>query len=292
MQGRPPPTHSGRLSSEKGQSLVSLLVELVISVVVFGSIIGVFFNTSKKTMDHQLMSRAQEDATSLIDLMSFELRLIGSGMPLGQANFQIADATLGDAPLPILTSATANQLTVRYNENGSNTVTTGVFTPAAASLLFTVLSTSGFSVGDTIYLSNFPTNGTFGLKGTIQAKTANSLTINNNYVASAGASFPIGTLVSKVSTVIYNSTQTGITKSINGGTATILAPKSSFSLQYLDKAGAALVLPLTDAAIKDNLTSLRLTVNVNGEKELSTGKIYTATVIQDITLRNLIISRY
>ena len=271
---------------------MGLVVSLFIgSVVLLGAIKG-FTTTSRLSFDQKMMERAQEQARILTDMIAFDLRMAGSGMPIGQTSFLPTDALLGDAPLPILTSATSTNLTYRLNENGQNATLTADWTPAAGSLTFSVNTAADLEAGDTIYVTNMPSGGTHGLKGVVASVTATTVTITSAYTASAGAVFKMGNLVERVTTVVLDSPAdgSGITRNAELG-AVKLAPNSSLTLSYLDAAGAALVLPLTAAVIQQNLTAIRVNVNVVSPKPLSSGQYYTASAQTTVALRNLIYNR-
>lgn len=224
--------------------------------------------------------------------MTFDVRMMGSGMPFAQANFQISGTGLGTAPLPLLTTADNSSFTFRRNPLGNITQLTANFLPAAGSLTMNVASTADLAVGDVIYINDFIESGTGGLRGTIASKTATSITLNNSYVTSAATTFKAGSLVERVQDISYVSSNTwsGITRN-DGSGVVVLGRNSTFSISYYDKAGTLLTLPLTEAAIRDNLTSVQLTVSVRSTRKLRDGSLYTAQMHQRVGLRNLYLTR-
>lgn len=71
----------------------------------------------------------------------------------------------------------------------------------------------------------------------------------------------------------------------------LLAPDSNFSLQYIMSNGTVIAPPLTDIEVANSISAVILQVNVQGERDLVTGEAYTASLQQQIALRNLILNR-
>jgi len=279
-----------RGSQEQGFSLIEALVTLLITAVISLMMVVEFLDTGKRGYDHQLGSRVNEQTRTLLDYIAYDVRMLGAGLPLGQTGFDIGDATLGDAPLPVLLTSNATTLIMRANEKGVHSVLTSNFTPSAGSSTFNVFDASDLGIGDTVYISDMPTGGSSGLMGTVRSLSGNAVTLNLAMTYAAGASFKPGASVNRITTITYANTADGITRDGLGG-LNLLQSNSSFTIEYLDAAGAALALPLTAAAVKDQLTSVRLNVTVTDEKVFSSGQPATATASQVISLRNLILMR-
>lgn len=279
------------VSSERGETLISALVSLALVTAIFSATVAGFLDSSKRSLDHESVTRAQEESKTLLDLMAFDLRMLGSGLPLGQDNFLIDDLTLGTASLPVMLDASASFVNFRLNERGTSTVLTADFDTTATNS-FSVFSDSGFSVGDTIYVSDMPVGGSAGLQGVVTAVGSNVISIDAGFVATPGIQFSEGSVVEPVTLISYNSPNdwSGIQRATDNGTI-VMAPNSTFSLTYHDRNGAQLLLPLTEAIIADDLAGITLTVNVRGQHLLKDGSIFTATAQQTIALRNLNISR-
>lgn len=277
---------------ERGSSLVEMLVNCGIVSIVLASVVAMFTSTSRSNFDERLIQKANEEARILLDILAFDIRMAGSGMPMGQALFSPTDAALGTAPLPVLLTSTNSTLRLRLNENGRDTMLTATYTPSAASLSFTVVSAADIGVGDTIYICDFTQGGTSGLRGSVTAINGTTVTIAAGYVASAGASFASGSVVSRVTDVVFDSpvSWSGITRDIGGGPV-LLAPNSLVTFTYYDSAGALLTPPLTAAQIKDNLAAIDVVVSVRSGVPLRNGNVYTATSTHRVTLRNLILTR-
>ena len=281
-----------QFSDERGETLVSLLVSMALSAVVMAGAVINFSDAWRRSADLRMMAQTQTEARIALDLLAYDFRMLGSGMPLGQSGFQIDDVTLGAAALPVFTSATASTIAFRLNETGSGTVLSADYTPSASALTASVLSTSSFLPGDTVYLNNVTTGGTGGMQGVLSRLTATSLTFNSGFAATPTTTFKAGSIVERVSLITYASPSSGSGITRNTGTgATLLAPRSSFTLKYLTSSGAALTLPLTAATIKNTLAAIQLQVSVKSSRTLLSGKLYTTTSQQTVALRNLNMSR-
>lgn len=284
---------------------MGLLVTMGVSMTLLAAATASFFTISRRSLDHLTMATAQERAKSVLSLIAFDLRMVGSGMPLGQAAFTIADATLGDAPLPILTSSTRSRIVYRINENGATTVLYGAeFKPSAALRSFRVFSAKDLEVGDTIYISNMlpgagkdspNIGGIHGLRGKIASIAAGAqptITIDSSFKTSTGAGFREGSTVERVTDVILDSplSGSGITRNPETG-AVALAPRSTFTATYLDGNGNSLIPPLSATTIANQLSAIRITVQVTSDRPLLDGAPYVATATETVALRNLNVSR-
>lgn len=327
---------------ESGSTLLELLVSLGIVSLMLGAVVDSITRTSTQARDNEVILRANEVARAILDTMVFDIRLVGAGMPMGQAAFPMesytpvappglqwssttsatAQVRLGDAAWPILPGSDATHIYLRLNERGVETVLANDYDPAAG-LTFSVLDTSDFVANDIIYISDRRENGCGGLRGLITSVGSGTITISG----SSGPNYPSGTIfgagssVNRVSTVSYVSTggANGIQMAISDYDPTLrtLYPNSSFSLVYRNRTtGAAMTMPTTSnnlcnflppvpasggigsdtcgaaSANTDitDLASIVVTVNVNGSRPLSDGTTYTASVTQEVSLRNFLIS--
>ncbi|MFN8392340.1 MAG: hypothetical protein U0136_18750 [Bdellovibrionota bacterium] len=277
--------------NEKGAGVLELLVSFLLGLILLASALVSYFESSYRAFDLQLVSQTRERAKGVLDMMAFELRMMGAGMPLGQSNFQISGTGLGTAPLPILTSASATSVTFRRNEKGVSTVLTADYLPAAATLTMTVASAADFAVGDTVYVSDISVGGTGGLRGTVTGKSSTTITISSSYIATPATTFKQGSLVERVSSITYDNIAGGGISRDSGGGAITVAPKVSYSLKYYDSAGTELTVPMTEATIRDSLSAVDVTVTADSLKKKKDGTIYTAQLQQRVGLRNLYLSR-
>lgn len=279
-------------SNEKGVFLVDVLTALTISGLMMLSLAFTYLNATRSYHDQNIRIETQQRANGLLDSLLNEFKIIGSGMPLNQNNFLISDASLGDASMPILTSASASLINYRYNKDAKNSVLSTSYTPSPADLSFNVIDGSIFSVGDTIYLSNFTRAGEDGMLAEITSISSNTIGVDSSFTASTAAVFEEGSSVSLVETVIYDSPSdwSGITRDSGAGEMIIL-PQSKFILSYHDIDRNTLSLPLSRNDIANNLAMIHLSVQAQSDRKLKDGSNYLATAEQDIILRNLVLSR-
>jgi hypothetical protein len=282
--------HQRLSSQERGASILSLLVNLLLMGLIFGASLTHFFETSRRAYDHEIIASTQERARAILDLMSFEIRMAGSGMPLGQPAFMTAG--FSENALPLLPASTHQSLTIKLNESGRNAVIENSFSPSFNSLTFNVTSAEDLEAGDTIYISNMIVGGVGAMRATVSSVSGNAVTISAAYDISANTSFPAGSTVDRVSKLVFNSPPdwSGITRDAELG-AVVVAPKSRFMLSYLNASGGQVSLPLTEAKILNEVSSLILTVMVKSDRPLKRGEHYLAQTQQVVALRNLIINR-
>lgn len=278
-------------ASQAGSTVFEFLTVVLLSSFVFSAAVKDFMGATRHGADNKMMLEAHQEAVNIADLMAFDLRMLGAGVPFYQGSFSMEDATVGASALPLLLSSDGSAISFRLNEKGTVAVLMAQFDPAAG-LTMSLDSTAGFETGDSIYLTNSTVARSDGLAGTVVSVSGNTITLNAGYTASAGAVFPAGSLAQPVTTVTYTSPAdgSGITRQ-GKSAATLISPRSSFSLEYRDGSGAALSLPLSSAALADNLTSIRLSVSVNSARAMQNGSVYQAQASHTIALRNLILSR-
>lgn len=274
---------------QSGETLIGFLSAVLITSLMLAGAVTALAGYSKATVDHRFISEANDTARTVADLMSFELRFAGSGIPFQQNNFLMTNLALNGAPLPILTSATATSITFRMNSKGVMGFSTAQFNPASQNTI-SIVSNPGIVAGDTIYLSDLPAGGTYGLQGTVQSVTSTTVTLNAGSTYTAGALFGAGSSIEPVQTITYTSSTNGIRRTV-GSQITTLSSNGSFTLQYLNTAGAALALPLTEANIASSLASLDLTISIPSTRNLSSGAAYTASLPTRIALRELNVYR-
>lgn len=277
------------MKNQRGDTLIGFMAAALITSIVLASAVTSLLSFSKNSENNKLISETNDRARTVIDLMSYELRFMGAGVPFQQTNFLMSNGMLGSAPFPILTTSTNTAITFRVNSRGRVGHLTGSFNPAIQNS-FMILSNTGISAGDTVYLSDLAAGGSNGLQGTVQSAVGNMVTLSAGSVYAPGATFAAGSTVQPVQTITYNSAAGGITRT-QGATVSTLAAGSSFTAQYYDTAGVVMVLPLTAATIGSNLASISLTVTVPSSRTLSTGALYTASLTTRIALRELNVYR-
>lgn len=277
---------------QRGFSLVELLMALVLSSIFLASVTSEFLFSSRRTYDQRLIAETQDLTRALLDMLVFDLRMTGAGMPLSQSEFSDIGVGVGAQSLPILLNSTSSHITIRLNENGHSTLLTAAYVPSGFNLSFSVLSVAEFAEDDIIYLSNLYNGRSGALVGSIGQITGQTITLNSGYAASTGVSFASGATVHKVRTVSLQSPNdlSGITRD-NGSGPIVLAPRSTFSITYLNQTGTAMALPLTQVAVVNDLTGLRVDVSVTSKAPLEDGTNYTAQASQFVALNNLIFNQ-
>jgi Tfp pilus assembly protein PilW len=276
------------LSDERGESLVGMLVAMLISGIVLSASASFFINCLHHSSDIRSFTRAQITASSLLDLMSFELRMLGSGMPLAQAGFSYQDPAIGELALPLLLSASATEMTFRLNETGASAILTSDFLPSSGSHTVSVDSTEGFSPGDSVYLSSFSAGGTHGLRGVVQSTSASTIQLSN-LSTTQDARFPASSLIQPVSEITYTHSSNGVIRTTAHGVTT-QSDHTSFELTYLDRSGQPIALPLSATTIRDSLAGISVLVRVQSSSRFG-GAASVTEAQQTIALRNLILSR-
>jgi type II secretory pathway pseudopilin PulG len=277
---------------ELGLTMVELLIGfLIVSILISGALLS-FRDSTSRASDNEVISSAEEKAREILDMIAFDLRTVGSGMPLGQSDFAPGGTGLGPAPLPVLLESTSASIVFRINPNGRDTFVTGDFTPAITSLAVAVHDASFLSNGDTIYINDATVGGTQGLQGTVSNISGNTVTIDSSYIASPAAVFEEGSILTRSETISYesNSTDKSIRRIDDAGEV-VIGEDAEFIAFYVDTHGAVLGLPLTDAMVADELSGIRVVVSVDGERPLSSGSEYVAVAQQVVTLRNLHVAR-
>ena len=68
---------------ERGFTLLEMLVSLGLMGLIFAGVLSFFMDTTRRARDAAIVAETQDQARSLGDLMSFELRMAGAGMPPG-----------------------------------------------------------------------------------------------------------------------------------------------------------------------------------------------------------------
>lgn len=279
-------------SPQSGSILLDALISLLLGAVVIGSAAASFSNVWARSTELRMKAQVHTEARLLLDMLAFDLRMAGTGLPLGQTAFTSTLASLGQQELPIAVGANGSTFTVQLNELGTSTVVASSFAPSASNRIIQTTSTTGFAVGDTIYLSDMPSRGTNGLRGTIEAITPSSIRITSSYASSTTGSFPAGSSVEPVTKVTYANSAAGITRDQGSGPV-LLAPSSSFSITYLDSSGTALTTPLSTQAITDSLGAVRLQVSLQLSSNSSgtSTQTFSATSSQTVALRNVNLNR-
>lgn len=269
----------------RGETIASFLVGVLVSAVLLSAAVSGLTTFSRSSNDHRQVSDTEIAARKILDEMSYELRLAGGGIPFYLSNFQIGDSTLGNSPLPILTSASQTEISFRINQRGRVGVLSSQFDPSTSQNI-SLVDATGFSVGQSIYLTSVAPNSPNGLHGIIQSVVGSIVTIQANPVYSAGAIFQPGTLAQPVNLITYRSDESGISR-IDGENVYSLSANSSFSLEYLGNDSTALSLPLNETMIRTLLSSIRVTVTTESNLPMTGGNTRSAQLDSRVSLRGL-----
>lgn len=172
----------------RGETIISFLVGVMISAIALGAAVTGLTTFSRASNDHRQISDTEVIARKILDQMSYEIRLTGGGVPFHLAGFQIGDATLGDSPLPILTSSSATEITFKINQRGRVGMLSTEYDPSAG-VSFTVVDITGFAQGQEVYITSVDPSNPDGLHGTIQSIAGSVITLEENPVYTVGAVF-------------------------------------------------------------------------------------------------------
>ena len=277
-------------SSGHGFTLIELLASLALSGILFASAFGFFADVSWRARDTGIHLSTWKEATHVTTLIASEIRLAGAGVPISQTDFTPGTAGLGDKPLGILTTSTASRLTFRTARGGILRTVMSDYAPTTTNLVVTLNSTIGISAGDEIYLSNLSRGGSGALWGTITAVTSTQVTIRNDFIRSSSATFAAGSSLQVVDTLTYENQNrlSGITRTDNA-TSLVIASNADLRFEYLDRNLTPLPLPLTDSAVQNQLTAIRLTLSLGARQKMKLKQSYSTSITHLVALRNLLI---
>jgi prepilin-type N-terminal cleavage/methylation domain-containing protein len=277
---------------QRGFSLVELLVAFLMAGIILAGVSRTFIGSARRSYDSTVIAETEAQGRALLDQLSFDIRMAGSGMPLGQTGFLIGGAGLGDAPLPILTTAAVDEITLRLNETGRSQLLDVEYTPGMADTDFTIVNNENLAAGDLIYLSNMPQGKTDGMSAVVDSIAGNTVNVVPGFVTTPGAIFPAGSTVTKVTQLRYNSAGgfAGVFRDDGSGPVSIAA-NADFTLTYLDGAGATMGLPLAEPAISADLAAIDIAVQMQSARQLRDGTNYIANARQRVALRNLNLNR-
>jgi hypothetical protein len=278
--------------SQRGTVLLDTLMSILVGAIVIGSAVSTFSNMWARSTELRLKTQLHTEARLILDLLAFDLRMTGSGLPLGQTAFRASDPAISQAALPVLPGASASSVTVQLNEMGTSSVISSLFDPSAGDRAIQTNSTSGFAVGDTIYLSDMPKGGSNGLRATVQGISSGTITIAPDYIIGTSAPFPAGSNIEPVKQVTYSNSASGITREA-GSTTALLAPHSTVTLTYLDSSGSPLPTPLTATSISELLSAVVIHVTLRSAAidTPDSQQGFTSTTSQTVALRNVNLNR-
>jgi type II secretory pathway pseudopilin PulG len=283
----------GATCSQRGYTLIELLVTTLISMVFVLGLAQLFSNIVKRSYDQKVRIATVLQAQAILQTIGSELRILGNGVPFEQSEFKIGHEGLSDPtksePI-IVATATNHHIEFRLNETGDVFVLTQDFDTALTDRTIYLTDVSSLQANDPIYLSNGVRALHDGLYGEVESVNTgtNSITLKAGYVASPGAKFPTGSTCEEVPIVTYDSPadNSGITRDSGYGPVA-LGAKSAMTLTYLDADGNTVPLNLDVTKLTNSLRAIRVTITNTSSNRLIGGNYYTTTVEQVFALRNL-----
>lgn len=287
-----------------GFTVIEILVSILIMSIIILATFKTFTDMSANSHDLNIREVAHDNTESLLTSIGSELRMIGNGIPFDQANFRISSILEDNSQLEVLQdssnnypsypilidTATNDYIEFRLNETGNIYFLTANFDPTST-LTISLNTTVGLFSGDSIYLSNSLRQQDDGMMATIDSvnSATNEVTIDSEYYRSIGAIFEKGCSLEPVALISLKNQGNKIIRNSGFGDI-VLANNSNFTLNYLDKAGNILTLPLTANDLLSNLGSVELIVTTTStkiQKILSTpGSVHTLTKSHIFGLRS------
>jgi hypothetical protein len=276
---------------QAGFILLDALMSLFLGAIVLGTALASFSSIWSRSNELRFKAELYSEARLMLDMLAFDIRMSGAGMPLGQSEFSSSIPEIGEVALPILPDSGSSKISFRVNELGLSTTLAAPFSPNGGARTLAVESTAEFSPGDTIYVSNMTAGGTSGLRGTISSLGVNTILLNSTVTTSQEALFPSGSTVEPVKQLVYQQSSDGITRD-DGSGSVLLAPHSTLLLSYLDVRGNALHMPLNAAAIESSLGAIRIQIELRNSSAASAGgSSYSTVTTQTVALRNINLNR-
>ena len=314
------------MHNERGLTIVEVLMSLAISMAIFAAVSYQFAYISRTNRDSQIKVVADRQARTLVNLIGFDIRFTGNGIPFDQPDFEIleghaalsSNAGMTDASDVIepikLSTIDDDNITLRINESGTMyMITTGGGITPASDLSMTLASAEGIEEDDMLYITNGSVANNDGFYGVVDSvDTGSGEVVFGSYVSSAGAVFPDGSLVAKVKEITYTNTTVAyngenvpaITRTVSkangaGAVTNLLARNATFSLRYLDYSGNPITLgasspKMTKNQLADELAMIEVTVTVYGRKPLSVDNdengvadVFSTSLTQVFSVRNL-----
>ena len=276
---------------QSGFTLLELLITLLLSSILFLMASSQYAMVTRNAVDNRVESTTKEMVQIILDQIAFDVSMTGAGMPLGQTDFKMSDAGIGEEALPILLDSDNTQLSIRIPARGRKTLLTSTMT-VGASMYFNVADASDFDTNDIVYLNNAGGGGEQGLYAEIASIAGNQITLDAGTVEPyiAGTSFPTGTMVSPVRTVSYFIDADGdLIRSDNVNGDVPLAPLSNLSFTYYAEDGSEITTSLNQTNVANSLASIDIEVEVELPERDGTTEVFSAT--KRVPLLNMINAR-
>jgi Tfp pilus assembly protein PilW len=225
------------LLDERGFSLADLLVSIVVLGLIMGAILTVQVTGGTIFAASENKAAAQQAGRTAM-LIDEDLRLIGFGVPPTAA---------------AVTAATGTSITFLADLQGASTALAAAASVGDTTL--TVASTTGITVGNTIYLIN----GNQSESKTVSATTATTITVG----AGLTYAYAPGTQVGRPLTVVYSFAGSTLTKDAGDGTGpqTLGTGLSSVSFTYYDSTNTVTTAVSAIRAIQVTTTATSTTAS-------------------------------
>lgn len=227
-----------------GFTLPELLVALTIGLVLIAAIYGTYNFQNRVSLEQDREMEAGQNARNGMDILSRDLRMLGTGVPSG---------------VDKITVATNLSLTFLFNMDNITAQLTSQAASGTATL--TVDSSSNFKAGQTVYISD----GTNYESKVLAANppSATSITLPSNLANS----YPAGSTVNVVHTMkyAYDGSPKELQRNLDSGGDQALASNIDFvSFKYYDSSGNQLgaATPYTGVTLSAANRSLVKKINV------------------------------
>jgi len=284
---------------QDGFSLPELLVAAVVSSIIILAGSTLYFNSVKNYHDRYLQSQADETAQYILNMIAFDTRMAGNGMP-DTSSWSIlpddADSLFPGGTASIITGGEYggsgdSTIMLRYAPTGRYSVISTATTTSNTSL--DVVSVVDLSIRDLAYISTVPVNGsvvTTASFSNIAGTTVTLETIGYDPVAT----LPVGSTITRVKEVMYTSESLTKIYYVDGieGTPVALTPTaSSVSFQYYDAGKLTTYAPTDVKTFQDNVALVNIIVAVASSGRLTDGRLYVGYAEGDVALRTIQIHR-
>jgi Tfp pilus assembly protein PilW len=201
--------HFNHLNNQRGVSMVEYIMGAAIGVLILGVSIVVFTNQQSLIKDQNDSANIRAKGRLAIKALSKEIRMAGYGLPPNQG---------------IQDSLSTTAITFRSNLDNVNTTLTPPPTGTGGEIndpSLDVLSSTGFSSGDNIviYQPDFNTTELNGVASTGTELITLTSALANDFEFGLNAKL---ILVNKYNSVVIQYAGTQITKTVDGGSSTIL----------------------------------------------------------------------
>lgn len=267
--------------NQRGESLIQIIVALGVAGVLMGTVISEWVTTTSRAKDLRIRSSLRKEIQQALDLMRFEISLIGSAVPISLPSA----SSLGSSGAPIQVDSTDISATFLINLSGSSTRTRIDATGSSSSL--SLVDGSIFVSGDYLVLYDDRRENSEVLLAEVNSVSGNSVSLGNITSSSGSAQFSAGSYVAVLNPVTYQlGPQNNGIERIEGGNTISVLTNGSFELEFLDSAGNNLTTPLDFATQTSQLASIR--VSITGRDASNTRE---ETGYATIALRNLLVQR-